>query len=138
MEKSCMIPARYCTIFKTQKQNSITMKKKSNLFFIAHSTSLTIFFFNQRVLSSPSFSAKLDTCLPLKLINKEHKMEKKMFYKCYFLSVNIFLNNKIEFLDPKNLQFLWNWCVWLVPVWFFFQTGNIILCCVIPLIDIIN
>ena len=90
MEKSCMIPARYCTIFKPQKTNLSTNEKKV-IFFIAHSTSLTIFFFNQRVLSSPSISAKLDTCLPLKLINKEHKMEKKdvlqmLFSKCKHFS----------------------------------------------------
>ena len=40
-----MIPARYCTIFKPQKQNSLTMKKKE-IFFLLHTQQVLPFFFS--------------------------------------------------------------------------------------------
>ena len=86
MEKSCMIPARYCTIFKPQKQNSLTMKKKE-IFLLHTQTSLTIFFQSTRAFLLLFFS-QIGNLLTIKINQQSTQNGKKRCFTngTYFLN----------------------------------------------------
>ena len=90
MEKSCMIPARYSTIFKPQKQNSLTMKKKE-IFLLHTQTSLTIFFQSTRAFLLLFFS-QIGNLLTIKINQQSTQNGKKrdvlqmVFSKCKHFS----------------------------------------------------